>query len=133
MAVIRSEISVKSPYYISKHRYLELKHFCLQYPEWRVEVNKLNYFGSMGDGIRGSDPSKPVERLAGRRERYLKYMEMVEQSCLAADPDIFEWLLKAVTMGLSYDTLSTLEIPCGRGYFYERYRKFFWCLDRVRE
>lgn len=36
-------------------------------------------------------------------------------------------------MGLSYETLSTLEIPCGRGYFYERYRKFFWCLDRVRE
>lgn len=36
-------------------------------------------------------------------------------------------------MGLSYETLSTLEIPCGRGYFYERYRNFFWCLDRVRE
>ena len=115
MAAIRSEISVKSPYYISKHRYLELKHFCLQYPEWRAEVSKLNYFGSAGDGIRGSEPSKPVE------------------SCLAADPDIFEWLLKSVTLGLSYETLSTLEIPCGRGYFYERYRKFFWCLDRVRE
>lgn len=28
------ELSERNPYYISKHRYYELKHFCLQYPEW---------------------------------------------------------------------------------------------------
>ncbi len=33
--VIRPEISVKNTYWLPKHRYYELKHFCLQYPEWK--------------------------------------------------------------------------------------------------
>ena len=33
--VIRAELSKNNPYYISKHRYYELKHFCLQYNEWK--------------------------------------------------------------------------------------------------
>ena len=32
---IRPELSEKNPYWIEKHRYYELKHFCLQYPIWR--------------------------------------------------------------------------------------------------
>ena len=34
MSRTRPELSKKNKYYISKHRYYELKHFCLQYPEW---------------------------------------------------------------------------------------------------
>lgn len=33
--VIRAEISEKNKYWIDKHRHYELKHFCLQYPEWK--------------------------------------------------------------------------------------------------
>ena len=33
--VLRSELSSKNKHYIDKHRYYELKHFCLQYPEWK--------------------------------------------------------------------------------------------------
>ena len=33
--IIRPELSKSNPYYISKHRYYELKHFCLQYYEWK--------------------------------------------------------------------------------------------------
>lgn len=33
--VIRPELSENNKYWISKHRYYELKHFCLQYPEWK--------------------------------------------------------------------------------------------------
>ena len=32
---IRPELSEKNPYWIEKHRYYELKHFCLQYPIWK--------------------------------------------------------------------------------------------------
>lgn len=130
MSTIRNQISTKSPYYISKHRFLELKHFCLQYPEWKTELNKINWFGSSVSEIRSHDISKPVERLYDRREKLLRYMEIVEQSAIDADPDIFEWLLRSVTEGVSY---GSLEVPCGRDYFYERYRKFFWLLDKVRE
>ena len=70
MANLRSEISNKSPYYISKHRYLELKHFCLQYPEWKEEINKINWYGRAGDG-RSSDISDRVSTLAAFREKFL--------------------------------------------------------------
>lgn len=36
------ELSERNPYYISKHRYYELKHFCLQYPEWEEAMAILN-------------------------------------------------------------------------------------------
>ena len=32
---MRPELSQKNPYWIGKHRYYELKHFCLQYPIWK--------------------------------------------------------------------------------------------------
>lgn len=35
------KLSKTNPYYISKHRYYELKHFCLQYPEWQREIREL--------------------------------------------------------------------------------------------
>lgn len=35
---IRPEISYSSKYHISKHRYYELKHFCLQYHEWQGDT-----------------------------------------------------------------------------------------------
>ena len=43
---IRPELSEKNPYWIEKHRYYELKHFCLQYPIWRKAYASLNSFSS---------------------------------------------------------------------------------------
>lgn len=43
---IRPELSEKNPYWIEKHRYYELKHFCLQYPIWRKAYASLNGFSS---------------------------------------------------------------------------------------
>ena len=34
---IHPEVSEKNKYWIDKHRYYELKHFCLQYPLWKKE------------------------------------------------------------------------------------------------
>ena len=133
--VIRADISITNPYYISKHRFYELKHFCLQYPEWkqkaysqiRMPVPDLGTF-------RSADTPDPVSEAAARRETYLKRMQLVEQTAVGTDPDIYEYLLKCVTLGYSYTYLKTyLDLPCGRDYFYERYRKFYYLLDKVRE
>ena len=40
------EISKNKPEWIPKHRYYELKHFCLQYPEWKKMVSELNLIKS---------------------------------------------------------------------------------------
>ena len=39
--LIRPELSETNRYWIEKHRYYELKHFCLQYPLWRHAYNSL--------------------------------------------------------------------------------------------
>ena len=39
---MRPELSEKNPYWIGKHRYYELKHFCLQYPIWKKAKNALD-------------------------------------------------------------------------------------------
>lgn len=39
---LRAELSEKNPYWIEKHRYYELKHFCLQYPIWKKAYTTLH-------------------------------------------------------------------------------------------
>lgn len=39
---IHPELSKKNTYWIEKHRYYELKHFCLQYPIWK-EAYHIKY------------------------------------------------------------------------------------------
>lgn len=133
--VIRSSISSSNPYHISKHRFLELKHFCLQYPEWKLKAySQIRTPGVPYNAAKRSGVSDPVAEAAARRETYLKRMQLVEQAAVGTDPDIYEYLIKSVTLGYSYTYLKTyLDLPCGRDYFYERYRKFYYLLDKARE
>lgn len=39
---IHPELSKKNEYWIEKHRYYELKHFCLQYPIWKEAYQSLD-------------------------------------------------------------------------------------------
>lgn len=36
------ELSEKNPYWIERHRYYELKHFCLQHPLWKKEYDMID-------------------------------------------------------------------------------------------
>lgn len=56
---IRPELSEKNPYWIGKHRYYELKHFCLQYPIWKKAYNAL-----LGLSSRPNDLDKTTFRYA---------------------------------------------------------------------
>lgn len=118
---IRNSISKKNPNYISKYRYLELKNFCLQYPEWKERLREINYYRLAEDG----DPKRPTEDLA-IEELYLKRkIELVERTAEEVDPTISSFLLQCVTCGKSYNVLVAYGIPCGKEYFYKRYREFF--------
>lgn len=125
--VTRPELSRKNKYYISKHRYYELKHFCLQYPEWKMLLqHSLDV--SQNDG----DPqwSDPTGEKAIYRERLKNKIELVEAVAYETDRDIGGYILKAVTEDLSYTFLKTkLEMPCGRDRYFDLYRRYFFLLD----
>ena len=136
-AAIRSEVSEKNQYWIERHRYYELKHFCLQYPIWKKVDSLLDGLSKHPDSAaiftKISEKSDPTARCAVEKAYYCDRMKMIEQAAIGADPDLADYLLKGITEGQSYDALKTrLEIPCSRDTYYDRYRRFFWLLDKTR-
>lgn len=135
--VIRPEVSKKNKYWIDKHRHYELKHFCLQYPTWKkLHDEALESCISAAKLERESStniPSDITAKYALRKARYAEKMKIIEQAALDADRDLYIYILKAVTEGLSFPYLKTvMEIPCGKDMYYDRYRKFFWLLSEAR-
>lgn len=130
---MRPSKATDNPYYISPNRYYELRHFCLQYPEWKtMRAHLRNDISSLSFEYRRSaghnDPT--VQRLI-LCEKYTKKIDLVEESAIEADSDIWKYLVTAVTKGHTYDTMRSLyDIPCGREMFYDRCRKFYWILSQ---
>ncbi len=136
--VIRAQISEKNKYYIDKHRYYELKHFCLQYSEWKkayANCCESIIFTSKFERLTPSDvPGDLTAKYAMRRAQYAERIKLIESAAKDADEFLYPYILKAVTEGLSYTHLkSRLDIPCGRDMYYDRYRRFFWLLSELRD
>lgn len=132
---IRPELSEKNKYWISRHRFYELKHFCLQYPEWSKAVTEIGLVhGCRYDDIYTKSIGDPTGNLATKRIKYLDKMQLVDDLAHEASPELYLWLLKGVTEGVTYPALSTrYGLPCCRDMYYDMYRKFFWLLDKKRE
>lgn len=133
--VIRPELSEKNKYWIPKHRYYELKHFCLQYPAWRRTLESVNLIRSASViGISNKSKSDPTGRDAVILEFCKKRMDILEKAIFDTDEYFAPYILKAVTEGLTFDLLRAItNIPCNREKYYDLYRRFFWILDRIRE
>lgn len=134
MSKTRSELSKKNKWWIPKHRYLELYHYCLQYNDWK---DKVKFYGNArisGNVRTNPEWSDPVGDEAAYREYYLEQIRMVESSAYEADDQIGEYILKAVTEDLSFTVLRMVyNIPCGKDMYYDRYRKFFHILSRKKQ
>ena len=63
-----------------------------------------------------------------------KNCRLIEQTALEADPDIYQYLLKAVTQeGVTFWYLKKImDMPCGRTMYYDRRKKFYWLLSHKR-
>lgn len=136
--VIRATISEKNKYYIDKHRYYELKHFCLQYNEWKKAYSECNdsliFASNMERNSSTNIPSDLTAKYAMKKAQYAERIKMIERAATDADEFLYPYILKAVTEGLSYTYLKVrLDIPCGRDMYYDRYRRFFWLLSELRD
>lgn len=136
--VIRAELSEKNKYYIDKHRYYELKHFCLQYGEWKkayASCCEALIFTSKFERLPTSNmPGDLTAKYAIKRAQYGERIKLVDRLVREADDFLYPYILKGVTEGLSYTNLKAVhDIPCGRDMYYDRYRKFFWLLSEARD
>lgn len=132
MAKVRPLNSRK--YEISKHKFWELYHFCLQYNEWKQELKYCTdalKSVQITDMPHGSGTGDPTSNLAIRREFLSQKCELIENTAKEADPELWQHILENVTS--EFATFDYLQmnggIPCGRNYFYKSRRKFFFLLS----
>ena len=135
---IRAEVSKKNPYWIERHRYYELKHFCLQYPIWKQSYASLGFFASNSNNLNlcrnHYHMSNPTERISMVRASLSEKMRMVERAAEESDPELSQYILIGVTEGVSYDIIRVrYNIPCCKDVYYETYRRFFWLLNKIRD
>lgn len=125
-------------YGISKNRFLELYYWCLQYGEWKKELKYLiNTVGAMeiNDITTSKNSGDSTQKLAMRRGMLEQNCQLIEQTTIEADSDIYQYILKAVTEEeVTYQYLKLImEIPCGKDMYYDRRRKFYWLLDKRKK
>lgn len=125
----------RKKYEISKHRFLELYHFCMQYNEWKEE---LKHNTTTVKSIQITDmPSAhnykdQTANLVERRMRLMEKCELIEQTAIEADADIYQYIIEGVTVEYaSYRYLKDVRnMPCGKDMYYDRRRKFYFILSK---
>ena len=135
---IRPELSSKNKYYIDRHRYYELKHFCLQYPLWKKALKELDGFGHRSSFITERVDNGTIQDLTAKvaeaRIYYSSKIDLINETAKNAGGEFSDFLLIAVVNGYAYEHLRTkLMIPCCKETYYEIYRRFFWLLSFARK
>ena len=136
---LSKELSKKNPWWIPRYRYLELRYFCLQYPDWRRKYELLCY----DSGLASKSPDKQyvnsskiadrTAEIAIQRKILSDSMKLVEQAAIEAEPELYHYIMKAVTEKYGFiDLKREYCIPCEKDMFYDRRRKFFWLLSKSR-
>lgn len=136
--IIRPELSEKNKYWIERHRYYELKHFCMQYPVWKKAWLELEGLHRTSELLLIGSPKDshgdPTARYAVEKVFYSKRMDMLERVANETDPVLGKYILTGIIEGVAYDILKArLDVPCCKDTYYELYRRFFWLLDRERQ
>ncbi len=136
MTDIRPELSKKNKYWISRHRYYELKHFCLQYYEWVAALD--DYTSCLTSDICrvGGDRewSNPTEYIVEQTEDLRNRIRTLKKAIEATEKVLGNYIFEGVTRGMSYETLNArYSIPCCKDVYYELYRKFFYILSEIRK
>lgn len=135
---MRTAVSKKNKYWISRHRYLELVHFCAQYNEWvRIRKDLLGLQRSVVTTYSvpcKTDISDPTANTAENILFYSERIDMINNAAKEADPILAKYILECAVNGYSYDKLRAKKnVPCCRQVFYEIYRRFFWILSNARK
>lgn len=136
--IMKTTVSKKNKYWISRHRYLELVHFCAQYNEWikiRDDLEGLQKAVVATYSVPNkSDVSDPTAVTAEKIMFYNDRIEMIHKAAYETDPIMAKYIIESVVNGYSYDKMRACSnLPCCRSVFYELYRQFFWRLSNARK
>ena len=120
--VFRQVKPMKTEYELSKHRFYELKHFCLQYPEWEHLYSQLDGWAKEIGKNEGDTTSRDGIRRADLAYKMTLVREVCHDICAAYEQEMFDYVILGLKPKLSSDQMD----------FWHYYRKFFWELSRRR-
>jgi hypothetical protein len=110
-------------YELPRHRFLEMKHFCLQYWDWKKTYYILD----------GEQPGKPHNDItaytAVNKVDLQNAIELIEKTAWDTDQKLGSYILKAVTENL---TTSEVNPPVDSSIFLQYKRKFYYLLSQKR-
>lgn len=121
-------------YNISHWRYNELKAFCRQYDDMRLEADRvISLHGQDLSGMPKSTQASltPVEAAVLRRDRYLRDIEIIEKAAEAAGGGGWKnALINNCCRGVARADLDPTDMPSSsHDAFNIARREFFWLLD----
>lgn len=116
---------------ISKFRYRELLNFCMQYEEKKKKVKEFCQISAVKySGMpKGNKIADPTAEKADMLLRLKEDIELIEQTAIEADGEIYKQLLDNITKGISY---LHLDVPYSKASFYRKRKKFFFLLSLKR-
>jgi len=132
-------LSQKNPWHLPKARRLELKYFCMQYPQWFAEYNDCIIIpGAVPERerVQHSLDSSTVEKISEKRAEQKFKMDLVTAASKQCCEDVMiqRYVFQGATTGLSYDELwKRTELPISRSSYYDCLNKFFYILDQIRK
>lgn len=133
MSHIRPTVK-KSQWNLSKHEFYSAYHYALMYEDWKntmVDIASIDTPDpEQADMPRGNGTSDTTFVKAVKISSIRDQMRIIEDTVLEADEHLAPWLLKGVTNEYyTYHQLATVDrMPCGRNYYYDKRRKFYYLL-----
>lgn len=122
---------------IPKDRYLELLHFCRQYPEWQMEAaSMIGIRGMKTDGLpRGTRRKDPVAAAAERREQLMRKIGIVDECARTiGNGEWYTAIIQNVCMAKPYSMIDKELMPTSdKNAYFKKRREFFDLLDKRTE
>ena len=105
-------------YWLPKQRFLTVYHHCLQYPEWKVEINvlraSLGISGVNYDGMpHGNGTSDPTSSAAIRLADLDGKMHKLEDTVREAAPDIYRFGISMIRKACRSSVTLTTSAAAG--------------------
>lgn len=126
--------SKRSKYHIPKEDYITAVHWSLRYPDWIKELRTLPDTSKAitydTDKVQTSGGYDATAETAIRREELSKKADLLESTVREVAGDLYEWLLKGVTLGFNYWQLQQLGMPATDKEFYERRQHYYFLLSK---
>lgn len=107
-----------SDYDIGKYEALELKYFCLTYPDKEKRLNTLKAYGELNDALQ-----EEYERL----DKDIKAVRTAVTVATSAQSGLYEPLLRNLTRNESIN-----KMPCGKNQAYTLRKRAFYILKKIK-